>query len=304
MGVAFRIHVLRQCNRCSKVKCDSPVAVGTRGPSRPPHRTVRAAFPHTAPTSVPDDASLPRCGVCAPAPVPHESGSEPGVCFAGTHFPWPRPFAPPAPAWISPRRSSASPLLWPRPTSCIRTSPATAPRLPDADLGALCHRSDAGSPSFRHAPSARDVLFDLGRATAPRKTALLTLRSAAKASLRPDKTGISRLNHTPHAVAVYASWPSLPPVTQHSLPGGSLCLTWAGLSPADRASLLAHPLPTLQTTSLHRRALGLGAAQVLVEARHDLDEVARAVAIVELMQQDLVPRILAGAGRAGQAEDV
>src|ERR1051326_1299936 len=182
-----------------------PVAVGTRVASRPPHRTVRAAFPHTAPTSVPDDASLPRCGVCAPAPVPHESGSKPGVCFAGTHFPWPRPFAPPAPAWITPRRSSASQLLWPRPTSCIRTSPATAPRLPDADLGALCHRSDAGSPSFRHAPSARDVLFDLGRATAPRKTVLLMLRSAAKESLRPDKKGISRLNHTPHAVAVYAS---------------------------------------------------------------------------------------------------
>src|SRR6478752_1941467 len=27
------------------------VAVGTRVTSRPPHRTVRAAFPHTAPTS-------------------------------------------------------------------------------------------------------------------------------------------------------------------------------------------------------------------------------------------------------------
>ena len=28
-----------------------PVAVGTRITARPPHRTVRAAFPHTAPTS-------------------------------------------------------------------------------------------------------------------------------------------------------------------------------------------------------------------------------------------------------------
>jgi hypothetical protein len=27
------------------------VAVGTRITTRPPHRTVRAAFPHTAPTS-------------------------------------------------------------------------------------------------------------------------------------------------------------------------------------------------------------------------------------------------------------
>src|SRR5580704_16647721 len=29
-------------------------------------------------------------------------------------------------------------------------------------------------------------------------------------------------------------------LTQHSLPGGSLRLTWAGLPPADRASFLAH----------------------------------------------------------------
>ena len=183
--------------------------------------------------------------VRAPAPVSHESGTEPGVCVAGAHSPWPRPFAPPAPSWITPLCSPASQLLWPRPTSCIRTSSATAPRLPDADLGAICHRSNAGSPSFRHAPSARDVLFDPGRVAAPRITVPLMLRSAAKESLRPNEKGISGLNHTPRAVAVYASWPSLPPVTQHSLPGGSLRLTWAGLSPADRASLLAHPLPTL-----------------------------------------------------------
>jgi hypothetical protein len=34
-------------SRCSKM----PFAVGTRVTSRPPHRSVRAAFPHTAPTS-------------------------------------------------------------------------------------------------------------------------------------------------------------------------------------------------------------------------------------------------------------
>jgi hypothetical protein len=32
---------------------------------------------------------------------------------------------------------------------------------------------------------------------------------------------------------------------------------------------------------------------VLVEARHDLDEVARAVAVVELVHQDLVPGVAA-----------
>ena len=35
------------------------VAVGTRVTSRPPHRSVRAAFPHTAPTSGVDGSSLP-----------------------------------------------------------------------------------------------------------------------------------------------------------------------------------------------------------------------------------------------------
>jgi len=34
-----------------------PIAVGTRIATRPPHRTVRAAFPHTAPT-LDDDADL------------------------------------------------------------------------------------------------------------------------------------------------------------------------------------------------------------------------------------------------------
>src|SRR5262249_12627690 len=52
------------------------------------------------------------------------------------------------------------------------------------------------------------------------------------------------------------------------------------------------------------RALGLGTAQVLVEPWHDLDEVARPVTVVELMHQDLVPGVLAGAGRTRQAEDI
>src|ERR1700758_3936243 len=39
---------------------DKGIAVGTRVTSRPPHRSVRAAFPHTAPTSVFD--SEPRVG--------------------------------------------------------------------------------------------------------------------------------------------------------------------------------------------------------------------------------------------------
>src|SRR6478672_10794616 len=42
----------------------------------------------------------------------------------------------------------------------------------------------------------------------------------------------------------------------------------------------------------------------LVQPRHELGEVAGAEADVELLAQDVVPAVLAGAGRAGQREDV
>src|SRR5438105_232602 len=47
----------------------------------------------------------------------------------------------------------------------------------------------------------------------------------------------------------------------------------------------------------------LPAPQMLVQARHDLDEVAGHVAIIELRLEDAVPGVLAGAGRAWQHED-
>ena len=50
--------------------------------------------------------------------------------------------------------------------------------------------------------------------------------------------------------------------------------------------------------------LSFAPAQMLVEPRHDLDEVAGPVAVVELVHEDLVPGIAAGAGRARQAEDI
>src|SRR5262249_24294429 len=56
--------------------------------------------------------------------------------------------------------------------------------------------------------------------------------------------------------------------------------------------------------ALDGRALGFGTAQMLVEAWHDLDEIAGTIAVVELVQQYLVPGVAAGAGRARQAEDV
>ncbi len=90
------------------------IAVGTRVTSRPPHRSVRAQFGHTAPTSGMERhvAIFTRRAVCVPAPVTREPGTVPGACFAGSHSPRPPPLAPPAPQRIAPPCSSASQLLW------------------------------------------------------------------------------------------------------------------------------------------------------------------------------------------------
>lgn len=45
-------------------------------------------------------------------------------------------------------------------------------------------------------------------------------------------------------------------------------------------------------------------AAMFLQPRHDLDEVARAVAIIELPFENAMPGVLACAGRSGQAEDV
>ena len=74
----------------------STVAVGTRVTSRPPHRSVRAAFPHTAPTSGINGMHL-HVLVCGPAPAARSPGAVSGACYASAHSPWPPPFAPPTP---------------------------------------------------------------------------------------------------------------------------------------------------------------------------------------------------------------
>src|SRR6266404_5230065 len=110
-------------------------AVGTRVTSRPPHRSVRAQFGHTAPTSGVKRRVVifSRNSVCAPAPVTRSPGTVPGPCFADAHSPRPPPLAPPTPQPVARPCSSASQLLWRGQTSHDRTSSATAPRLPDAD---------------------------------------------------------------------------------------------------------------------------------------------------------------------------
>src|SRR5262249_38402139 len=43
---------------------------------------------------------------------------------------------------------------------------------------------------------------------------------------------------------------------------------------------------------------------MFLQPRHELDEVARPVAIVELVDEDALPAVAAGAGRAGEGEEV
>jgi hypothetical protein len=75
---------------------------------------------------------LLRLSARGPAPVTRFSGSVPGACFAG-------PRSPPVPALrstcsaaVARLCSLASSLLWQSPTSRVRTSSASTPRLPDA----------------------------------------------------------------------------------------------------------------------------------------------------------------------------
>src|SRR3984893_7972493 len=163
-----------------------------------------------------------------------------GACFDGAHSPWPRPFAPPTPQQIALPCSPASQLLWPRPPSHARASSATAPRLPDADRRTrertLNRRPDVGYPRFRRDPFARDVLLDPGGTAMPRMTALHMLRSTISTVSAPANSSFRGSITHPTQPLCTLRVPRRRRLTQHSLPGGLLGLTWAGLTPADRAS--------------------------------------------------------------------
>jgi hypothetical protein len=85
--------------------------------------------------------------------------------------------------------------------------------------GRRVQRSNVRSPSFRHVPFVRDVFFDHGRASAPRISGPHMLPSTSSNVSASAMFCISRLNSTPHTIAVYASRPPSPATTQHLLPG-------------------------------------------------------------------------------------
>ena len=108
------------------------------------------------------------------------------------------------------------------------------------------------SPRFRRDPFVRDVVFDHGRASVPRITGPHMLPSTFLTVSASASIWLSRLNSTPHTIAVYASQPPSPTTTQHSLPGARYGLPEPVFHRQDRASLLAHK----ESKKIQARSLG------------------------------------------------
>src|SRR5438093_1176142 len=82
----------------------------------------------------------------------------------------------------------------------------------------------------------RDVALDPGGTTMPRVTALLMLRSTMKTVSAPASRSFRGSLPHPTQPLCTLRVRRHRRLTQHSLPGGLLDLTWTGLAPADRAS--------------------------------------------------------------------
>jgi hypothetical protein len=114
---------------------------------------------------------------------------------------------------------------------------ALSPRLPVAARQRSAPAGQMRSPRFRRVPFERDMVFDPGVASAPRIAVPHILPSATVTASAPANFGISWLNPTPHAIAVYASTTPSPTPSQHSLPGGRYPLPEPVFHRLDHASL-------------------------------------------------------------------
>jgi hypothetical protein len=120
------------------------------------------------------------------------------------------------------------------PRPCIigfGSSPSRCGPAPDS-----CGWSDAGPPKFQRDLFTRDVLLDPGRAAMPRLAALLILHSTFDNDLCPYDAPLRGSIAHPTQPLCTLRVRRRRRLTQHSLPGGLLGLTRAGLAPADRAS--------------------------------------------------------------------
>ena len=170
--------------------------------------------------------------VCAPAPVTRFPGPAPGACFAGSHSPWPPPFAPPAPQPVARLCSSASSLLWRSLTSLARSPLATAPRLPNADQMATLPLVRPGISRFppkelRHMP---------GSSTPPSRQTLAIARLVVLPSAFETASALGMLRFRGSMAGLCPPLPTLrrrPCERQRTAWGrcGSLVLHRIGLSP-------------------------------------------------------------------------
>ena len=85
-------------------------------------------------------------------------------------------------------------------------------------------------------PMARDVALDPGGTTMPRIAALHMLRSTIATVSAPTVSSFRGSITHPTQPLCTLRVRRRRRLTQHSLPGGLLDPTWAGLAPADRAS--------------------------------------------------------------------
>src|SRR6516165_410324 len=128
--------------------------------------------------------------------------------------------------------------------------------------------SDTRYPSFRRDPFARDVALDPGGMTMPRIPASLMLRSTMMTVSAPAISSFRGSLPHPTQQLCTLRVRRHRRLTQHSLPGGLLGPTWAGLAPADRASFCWR-LPSLdnlvgaaEQRDRHRDAERLGGLHV------------------------------------------
>src|SRR5262249_49882796 len=102
-------------------------------------------------------------------------------------------------------------------------------------------RPDTRYPRFRRDPCARDVALDPGGTTMPPLAASQNCRSTMTTGPAPASSSLrGSLPHPPNRLCALRVRHRCR-LTQHSLPGGLLGATWAGLAPADPRQLCLAP---------------------------------------------------------------
>jgi hypothetical protein len=158
--------------------------------------------------------------VCVPAPVTRESGAESSACFAGPHFPWSPPLAPPAPLRLTPPR----------------TAPQWGATL-FAGFTATTAGSDFSCPCI------------IGYGSSP---------SRCGPSLSRDADGQTRDLPGSDTIPLHVMWPSTPAGRQHLAKRCRTCCLRANRNPRPLRYLIfrgsiPHPMQSLCTLRNHCR---------------------------------------------------